>query len=455
MSQPEILKHIPDVHDPEFRRERFRKIQAFLRRVFDGSPLYREKFAAVGRTPADVRTWEDFRALGFALTKADERRSQEWSLREEGHPLGMHVCAPVEEVLAATGTSGTTGMPAFSYQYTRRDLEATVELWRRAALWIGMAPGHLVFDLMGYSMGPVGAPALYAFWQLGIRAHPIPAESGAQRILYLMDLFRPDFLVCTPSLAEHLVERAPSVIGKSVGDLRVTGIMVIGEPGGGLPEFRQKIREAYGARLYDAQIGSLGICNISCDAEEYTGMHQLAPDMQVWPEDLVSLASEEPLPLEHGAVGRMLLTSFDQEARPTVKLDMGDVWQLWTEPCVCGFRGYRYSIIGRTDDMLIVKGVNVYPSALKDVIESFRPRTTGYFRILLDTPPPMVKPPLRLRIEYSGQRTEVELAALARDIRDRMHGTLKVGPDIEMVPPGTLPRAALKTNYVERQDRRS
>lgn len=453
MRQREILKHIPDVHDPEFRRERFRKIQGFLQRVADRSPLYREKFAAVGRTPADVRTWEDFRALGFALTKADERRAQEESLAAGGHPLGTHVCAPVDEVLIATGTSGTSGMPAFTYQYTRRDLEATVELWRRAALWMGLEPGHLVFDVMGYSMGPVGAPALHAFWQLGIRAHPVPAESGSQRILYLMNLFRPDFLICTPSLAEYLAERAPSVIGKPVGDLRLKGIMVIGEPGGGLPEFRQKIREAYGARLYDAQMGAVGICNISCDAEEYTGMHQLAPDLQVWPEDLVSLDRDEPIAVEHGAVGRMLLTSFEQEARPALKLDMGDVWQVWTEPCICGFRGLRYSIIGRTDDMLIVKGVNVYPSALKDVIEAFRPRTTGYFRILLDTPPPMVKPPLRLRVEYSGAPSEAEIARLAREIRDRMHGTLKVGPTLEMVAPGTLPRAELKSSYVERLDR--
>lgn len=440
----------PDVHDPVFQAARFAKIQAFLARIYERSPLYRAKFDAIGVKPADVRSWDDFRALPLTLTKADERRSQEQSLAEHGHPLGMHTCVPPEEILTVTGTSGTTGMPAFSYQYTQRDLDMTAETWRRAALWMGMRKGDLIFDVMGYSMGPLGGPALYSFWKLGVRAYPVPAESGSQRILYLMNLFRPAFLLCTPSFAEYLAERAPSIIGKPVGDLRIRGIMVAGEPGGGLPAFRAKIHDLYGAKLYDAQIGTLGICNISCPASEYTGMHQLTPDLLVWPEDLVSIEDGRPIAVEHGAIGRMLLTSFEQEARPSLKLDMGDVWQVWTEPCPhCGFRGHRYSIIGRTDDMLIVKGVNVYPAALKDVVESFSPSTTGHFRIVLDAPPPSVRPPLHLRVEYGQGLKGAAVEALRAALRERMSGLLKVTPELHMVPEGTLPRAELKTKYIE------
>ncbi len=450
MKAYERLPELPDIRDEGFRSARMARIGSFLQRIYDRSPLYREKFDAVGIAPSQIRTWEDFRNLPIRLEKADERRSQEWSLRDRGDPLGIHLCVDPSEVLAVTGTSGTTGMPAFSYQYTRRDLDSAVELWRRASRWMGIDRGDLVFDLMGYSMGSVGVPALHAFWQLGIRAFPVPAESGSERILYLMNLFRPKHLICTPSFAEYLGERAPVMIRKPVRDLGIETIMVAGEPGGGLPAFREKIQELYGARLYDAQIGSLGICNISCPAKEYTGMHQLAPDMQVWPEDIVSLSDNQPIEPVDGVSGRMLLTSFVQEARPVLKLDMGDIWQVRSDPCPhCGFRGLRYSIVGRTDDMLIVKGVNVYPSALKNVVEEFNPRVTGHFRILLDGPPPLVKPPLRLKVEHGAQIKAHQLPELAHAIKDRMHGLLKVTPEIEMVPPGSLPRTEMKTKYLE------
>lgn len=449
MRAHELLRDLPDPKNTDFQKARLEKIDVFLRRLYQDSPLYREKFDQAGWHPSRVKSWSDFRELPVSTDKGDERRSQDWSMSEAGHPLGMHLCVPEREVLAVTGTSGTTGMPAFTYQYTKGDLDRAVELWRRATRWMEIEQGDLVFNLMGYSMGSIGVPSLYAFWQMGIRSHPIPAESGTQRILYLMDLFRPDYLICTPSLLEYLAERAFSVIKKNVGDLRIKGILVAGEPGGGLTAYREKIRELYGSRLYDAQIGSLGICNISCHASEYTGLHQLAPDMQIWPEDFISVDGK-PVEPEHGQRGRALLTSFVQEARPVLKLDMGDVWQLWTEPCpACGFRGLRYSIVGRSDDMLIVKGVNLYPAAIKDLLQTFRPRATGQFRILLDSPPPLVRPPLRLRVEHSSGMSDMDINDLCQAIKDRMHGVIKVTPAVEMVPEGMLRRSEQKTRYIE------
>jgi phenylacetate-CoA ligase len=130
----------------------------------------------------------------------------------------------------------------------------------------------------------------------------------------------------------------------------------------------------------------------------------------------------------------------------------GDLAEVFTERCPCGFRGVRYHLLGRVDDMLIVKGVNVFPSAIKGVIERFFPRTTGHFRIVLDAPPPRVTPPLRLRIESGDGIPASEHAGLAETLAAAMHAELKIRPSIEVLPAGTLPRSEQKSKLVEYAD---
>jgi len=133
-----------------------------------------------------------------------------------------------------------------------------------------------------------------------------------------------------------------------------------------------------------------------------------------------------------------------------LRMTLGDVHQVFTSPCPCGRSGFRYKIVGRTDDMLKVKGVMVYPAQIKDVVESFTPRTTGAFRILLDEPPPRVVPPLKLRIETGRNVTPDERERLHREVEEKMHQLVKIRPAIEWVEPLSLERSDKKTQYIEK-----
>jgi phenylacetate-CoA ligase len=164
--------------------------------------------------------------------------------------------------------------------------------------------------------------------------------------------------------------------------------------------------------------------------------------------ELVDPATRAPIALRHGAIGEMVFTFLDWRGGPFMRYALGDLLQVWTEPCACGMPGIRFAILGRTDDMLTVKGVNVYPQAVANTIFRLYPRVTGAFRILLDRPGPRVVPPLRIRLEHGGAGG-ASLVALERELAGLFRQALQVTPAFEWLPPGSLPREAGKTRYVE------
>ena len=137
-------------------------------------------------------------------------------------------------------------------------------------------------------------------------------------------------------------------------------------------------------------------------------------------------------------------------ARPSCGWPMSRAASVPRSPCPCGRSGFRYKIVGRTDDMLKVKGVIVYPAQIKSVVESFIPRTTGEFRILLDEPPPRVVPPVKLKIEFGEDMKKEEIEQLNREVEDKMHQAVKIRPKIEWIEPRTLERSDKKTQYIEK-----
>ena len=146
----------------------------------------------------------------------------------------------------------------------------------------------------------------------------------------------------------------------------------------------------------------------------------------------------------------MVMTPLKGESMTVVRHTPGDVVQVFTEPCPCGQTGLRIQMVGRTDDMLKVKGVMVYPAAIDNVITGFVPRVTGEFRIVLDEPPPKVSPPVRLKVEYGEDVPVTELKGLAGEIGEKMHRLLKVRPKIEWIEPKSLERSTHKTRFIEK-----
>ncbi len=429
----------------EIQALQWQRLRAQLAYNYTKSPFYRRRFDTLGMKPEDIRTWDDFRKIP-TMDKHDHRQAQEESMERFGHPFGMLACAPPEKFIILNATSGTTGTPTL-YTVTEHDLKILNELQARKFWRIGLRPGDRALHGYSLSMFVGGIPLVEALKSYGACAVPVGAEVGSRRLLEFARLVRPRMLVCTPSYAEYLAEKSSEVIGRPVRDLGIELLMCGGEPGAGLAEVRQRIETAYGAKLYDAIGATHTFHGVACDLPEYQGMHMVSEDYCVL--ELLNPETKEPVELADGATGEMVFTYLDFEGTPFLRYALGDVLQVFTSPCECGWPGLRFKILGRSDDMLIVKGVNVYPAAIRNVVVGFAPRTTGQMRILLDRPGHLVKPPLRLTVEHGERIDGAALGALKTAVEQMMHEKLKVRPEIELVPAGTLERTSHKTKLIE------
>jgi phenylacetate-CoA ligase len=270
-------------------------------------------------------------------------------------------------------------------------------------------------------------------------------------MLQFADLTRANYMATTPSLAEYLIIKAPETIKKEVADLKLKGVMLTGEIGAGLTEVKKRLEEVYGCRVYDYWAPMSHAIGISCDSDDYYGMHGVSPDLCTSFEDLVDPSTKKPIAIGDGAVGEMVITSLIREACPLVKYASGDIIKVYLEPCPnCGFPGKRIKVVGRSDDMLVVKGVNVYPASIKQVVTTFVPKITGEMRIVLTEPPPRVVPPLKLKLEHGAEMQELDLEGLGNDISLALHNKLKIRPSIEWVRPGSLEKSTRKAPIFER-----
>ena len=432
----------------ELHALQMRKIRQQFAYCYQRSAFYREKFDQIGARPDDIRTWEDFRRLPVMLTPDEYKAQQEQSLAEDGHPYGRILCAPLDGVVGVASTSGTTGRPTLT-PFTRKDIATTNEVLARAFWRMGIRPGDTVLHGFGLSMWVAGIPMIRALEAMGARPIAVGAEGGTERLLMFAQMTRPSALLCTPSYAEYLIERAPEVAGIHAGELGIKRIFCAGEPGAGLPAVRKKLEQAWGARIYDFAGGPWGIATISCDHDEYQGMHVLCEDYCTH-FDLVDPETRAPIEMTNGAVGAALFTTYDWEAGPPLKYILNDIMEFTTEPCPCGMPGKRRRILGRLDDLLIVRGINVYPAAVRNVVNGFVPRVTGEMRIVLQERPPRISSPVHIKIEHGEGIGEAALAELGDQIARRLRDVLRFTARIEFVSPGALARATLKGKLLER-----
>lgn len=433
----------------EIRKIQFRKLKKQMKYIYENSEFYKKKFDDLRIKPEDIKKLDEFRNLPIFITKEEHRECQNESLRRFGHPFGTILCAPLEKVIGVSATSGTTGLPTF-YGFTKHDIKVTNEVLARGFWRAGVRPGETVVHAFGISMWVAGIPIIRALEHMGARVVPVGAEAGSERLLQFIDQTRPTTLMCTPSYAEHLIEKGPKVLNKEVKQLGIKRIICAGEPGAGLREVRKKIKEAYGAKIFDSAGVPHGIFNISCDCEEYHGMHVVCEDYHLY-YDIVDPETRKSIEWKDGAVGEKILTSLEWEAAPPFRYESGDMIQIFFGECECGIKGARVKFVGRVDDMLIVKGINVFPSAIRNIINSFIPKVTGAFKIILDNPPPRVLPPLKIKVEYGHGVAEGDIKVLKFEIEEKMSNILRFRPSIEFVAPESLERTTGKVNLFEKR----
>ena len=447
-----LVPELNQMSQEEIRSYQEKKLSKQLTYCYNSSEFYRRKFDDAGANPQDIQTMEDLRKLPIFMVKDDERKSAEASLKQYGHPFGLHLCAPVEDIYLTGTTSGTTGTPTFSYTFTEKDINYVGRhLGHRLSL-AGVGKGDRV--VFFFALGIYATTmTLWGLRKLGALPIDIDARAGTDLLLQFIELTRPTYLACTPSLADFLVLRAPQVLNKSVDEFRLKGLLTTGEVGIAMPEIKTRLEAAYGCRAWDYWSPCGNAMGISCDSDEYQGLHAVSPGVCTSYDDLVDPVTKEPVDSDvDGAVGEMVITSLEREACPAVKYAYGDVVRISTKECpACGFKGKRAKLIGRADDMLIVKGVNVYPVAIKDIVSGFAPAVTGEMRVVLTEKPPRVTPPLRLKVEHGAQVGRSELPQLEERIVAALHDKIKIRPVIEFVEPGTLPRETRKTPIFDRQ----
>ncbi|MEW6266365.1 MAG: AMP-binding protein [Thermodesulfobacteriota bacterium] len=438
----------PWLNTPAMREKQWTKMMEALRYFYEKVPFERRRLERAGVKPEDIRSLDDFARAIPIIGQADYREAMdEGGLDLPKVYLDLFGEERYRDLFLLTSTSGTTGIPT-PYPLFKKGLDRVADIFGRMGWRVGMRPGDRLALCFGLSMHAAGTPQMFWFRTLpGLTIIPMGAEAGAERLLTFFKVFKPTIFTGTPSLALHLMERAPAVLGQPVGGLGLRILFCGAEPGAGIPEVRRRLESEFGAKLFDVGAGY----GCSCDHPVYQGMHWVADDFCYY--ELVDPETRQPVPLENGAAGLAVFTPLEPEHGHffwSLRYTLNDVHQVFTEPCPCGRSGFRYKVVGRTDDMLKVKGVPVYPAAIQGVIHSFVPRVTGAFRILLDEPPPRVTPPLKLKVEFGPGLETSELPGLEREILDRMHNLLKIRPALTWVAPDSLERAAKKTQLIEK-----
>ncbi len=429
----------------QIREIQFTKLKKQVKYNYDNSIFYQRKFDAAGLKPGDIKTWDDFKKIPY-MDKNEHRAAQDESLERFGHPYGMLACAPRDKIVRLSATSGTTGTPTL-YMLTKNDIKVLNNLHARKYWRIGLRPGDTVIVAFALSMFAGGVPCVDALWDYGMCVAPVGAEARTRRLLEFAALTKPTVLFCTPSMVEHLGEQCEVILGKPASTLGIKYLLCGGEPGAGMPEFKQRVEKMFGAQMYD-MLGSVQTLHaISCGNSTYRGMHFLSEDYCIL--ELLDPETGQVLEFTDGVTGEYVFTYLDWEGTPFLRYRMGDIMQVHTGQCECGWPGMRLKLIGRTDDMLIVKGINIYPSAIKNILESFSPRVTGAFRIILDRPGHQVNPPLRLKVEHAPGLEKQQITDLKNEIEQYMSETARVRPEITFIPPFTLERSEHKTRYIE------
>jgi len=439
----------PLLNTPRIREIQLEKLQPMLRFHYENVPFDRKRMQQAGVKPEDIRSFDDFARAIPHVGQAEYRQVfEEKALDIDAVFEELYGEERLKNLYMVTTTSGTTGIPTPYPIFKPPQPGEGPDVMGRMAWRAGIRPGDRIAILFGLSMHAAGTPQILAFQTYpGVVLYPIGAEAGTERILQYVKLFKVNVFSGTPSLALHLIERAPEILGEPVKALNLKVLFCGAEPGAGIPEVRHRLETEYGAKVYDAGAGY----GVSCDYPVYQGMHWFADDYCYY--ELIDPESHEPVPMEHGATGLALFTCFTPEMPgffPNIRFTLNDIHQVFTEPCPCGLTGFRYKIVGRADDMLKVKGVPVYPAAIEGVIQGFVPRVTGAFRVVLDEPPPRVVPPLKLKVEYGEGIEEGGLPDLEKELQDKMHSIVKVRPAISWLKPYTLERATKKTQLLEK-----
>ena len=425
--------------DPDEREEKIilPKLQAQLKYAYENSPFYKRKWDEAGIRPEDVQSLEDFEKVPF-VTKEEIRRDQ-----MEYPPFGSNLCIDAKELARVHGTSGTTGKPT-AFGIGKGDIERIAEAHARIMWGFGVRQDDIVFIGSFFSLYWGSWGALLGCERLGAAAFPFGAGVPGQsdRALEWMREIKPTVFYGTPSYSLYMAEKAKAKGIDPSRDFNFRILFFSGEPGAGVPSTKKRIEETYGGICIDS--GSTAemtpwMSNCECDARQ--GMH-------LWQDivyaELVDLETKKRVP--YGGEGATVYTHLERTSQPMIRFWSGDI-SMWTnDPCPCGRTYPRLpkGIYGRADDMFIVRGENVYPSAIEDVIRGIE-GLGDEFRIVITREKAMDE--LIVRTERRPEVGKEAVASLQKKLEDRLRekGLRAI---VQILDPETLERTEFKAKRV-------
>lgn len=404
--------------------------QRQFQHLAEQSPFYLGKFrdAGIGDTAVGLR---DIARLPF--TTKDELKGA----MDLQPPFGTNACVPPERIKRVYQTSGTTGSPSI-IALTTTDMETWTSIGARTYYATGIHEHHSVLTTFG--AGPfVAGHTHFVLSRVGVRSVPVaPGDTG--RVIFGLRAGLADTLLATPSFAQFLANRLENT-DPDPRTFPLTHVVVGGEPGGGIPAVRDHIQRVLGATVNEI----MGIGDIApslfgeCPTQQ--GMHFCGTG-EVWPE-LIDATTQSPIAIETGAVGELVYTHLTREAMPVVRFLSGDIVRIEGTSCECGRTSFRMRCLARRDDMFIVRGVNVYPSAILAVVGEFKPRVTGRARVVRQGSEVSVEPPIPIEVEVAAERGADR--ALAAEIESAVHARLTFRCKVELIPETAFGESGYKT----------
>jgi phenylacetate-CoA ligase len=381
---------------------------------------------------------EDLPELPFS-DKAGLRLSQ------PAHPpFGDYLASPPERVTRLHRTSGTTGQ-AMNLALSARDCTITEIVGARAQSLAGLGPGMMVVHCLNYQMWMGGLTDHMTLERTGATVVPFGVGSTELLVQTILETGI-NAISCTPSypavlervIAEKFKSLRPADLGLKLG-------LFGGEPGLDDQAYRQRIYDTWGMEPRNANYGVSDVfCNFASQCAHETDLHFVAHD--VLHVELIDPESGTPRPVERGITGELVLTHLDRECQPLVRFRTGDIIKVTgTDTCACGCTGFRFRVVGRSDDMIVVRGLNMFPTMVAAVVNGF-PELSGDYRIVLDAPPPHHVLPVQVELA-KGQSNDGTLAQrLEASLKSKLGATGRV----TIVPNGTFPITEGKTRRVIR-----
>ena len=413
------------------------KLRKQIQYVCKKSKFYQRKFKEAGLVPEDIHSIEDLKKVPFT-TKDELRESQ-----EKDPPLGSHAAAIMKKIIRIHSSSGTTGNPSF-IGITHYDQKVWTEITERSIYTWGIRPKDVIIHAIGLTLFVGGLPVKDAIEHLGATFVPI-GTGASERVIFTAQLLRANVLHCTPSYAIYFSDylRKKNMDPKELG---IRKIICGAEMGGGVPSIRKRIQEDYDCIVTEGMGNSDAAPIIFGECLEQAGMHFSGQEHILC--ELIDPDTGNVLEMKEGAKGELVYTHLDRECCPLIRFRSRDHVEVWTERCACGRTSFRVRCFGRTDDMLTVLGVNVFPSAIRDVVGSLRPKTTGEIQVVLGKPGPAVTPPVHIEAEFSRGASNLE--ELKKEIEAQLNSRLNFRAAVNLVPEGSLPRFEMKAQLIKK-----